>query len=286
MDNSKIKIDQGAVLNNQQLCDLFGCSPQGGMRRSKATNTLILISNHVESIYDDRWIDDIFHYTGMGLTGDQRITFSQNKTLAESLTNGIDVHLFEVFKEKEYTYLGKVFLVEDPYTETQLDQIGNLRSVWMFPIKLKETGTFHIPLQTVEETIEHKIRKAKKLSENELRQRVQSAPPKPGNRPVISNQYQRNPWVSEFVKRIAKGVCQLCKSNAPFMKSKGEPFLEVHHIIWLARGGDDSILNAVALCPNCHRKMHILDREIDRALLLEEVIKINRINITDNTSTI
>lgn len=37
------------------------------MRRSKATNTLVLVSNHVESVYDDRWEGDIFHYTGMGL---------------------------------------------------------------------------------------------------------------------------------------------------------------------------------------------------------------------------
>jgi 5-methylcytosine-specific restriction enzyme A len=47
----------GAELNNEQLCEVFGCGPQGGMRRSHRTNTLTLISNHVESIYDDRWLD-------------------------------------------------------------------------------------------------------------------------------------------------------------------------------------------------------------------------------------
>lgn len=31
------------------------CSNQGGMRRSKETNTLILFSNHKSGIYDDRW---------------------------------------------------------------------------------------------------------------------------------------------------------------------------------------------------------------------------------------
>ena len=32
----------------------------------------------------------------------------------------------------------------------------------------------------------------------------------------------------------------------------GKPYLEVHHIIQLAKGGPDTIKNAVALCPNCH----------------------------------
>ncbi|WP_296863638.1 HNH endonuclease [Thermosyntropha sp.] len=32
----------------------------------------------------------------------------------------------------------------------------------------------------------------------------------------------------------------------------GEP-----HIEWLSRGGTDTIDNTVALCPNCHRKMHV-----------------------------
>jgi 5-methylcytosine-specific restriction protein A len=30
----------------------------------------------------------------------------------------------------------------------------------------------------------------------------------------------------------------------------------VHHRVRLADGGDDTTDNAVALCPNCHRKAH------------------------------
>jgi 5-methylcytosine-specific restriction protein A len=36
----------------------------------------------------------------------------------------------------------------------------------------------------------------------------------------------------------------------------GTPYLEVHHVKWLALGGSDTVSNAVALCPNCHRLMH------------------------------
>ena len=55
-----IKLIQGQVLSNDELCDTFLCSPQGGMRRSHETNTLVLVSNHVKSIYDDKWKEILF----------------------------------------------------------------------------------------------------------------------------------------------------------------------------------------------------------------------------------
>lgn len=42
-----------------------------------------------------------------------------------------------------------------------------------------------------------------------------------------------------------------------------QPYLECHHIIWLSQNGADTLDNIVALCPNCHRKMHIVQDEND-----------------------
>ncbi len=36
-------------------------------------------------------------------------------------------------------------------------------------------------------------------------------------------------------------------------------------------GGDDSLDNTVALCPNCHRKMHVVNDENDKAKLEQRV---------------
>lgn len=68
---------------------------------------------------------------------------------------------------------------------------------------------------------------------------------------------------------MAKGICQLCGENAPFLNKEGEPFLEVHHIKELANGGSDSLDNVIALCPNCHRKIHILHDEEDIEFLTD-----------------
>lgn len=68
--------------------------------------------------------------------------------------------------------------------------------------------------------------------------------------------YKRSPYVVAEVLLRANGKCQSCRCDAPFLKEDGTPFLEVHHIEWLSKGGEDSVGNAIALCPNCHRQAH------------------------------
>ena len=67
----------------------------------------------------------------------------------------------------------------------------------------------------------------------------------------------------ESHKRRSKGICDLCGKPAPFNDRNGNPYLESHHIVWLSKGGKDEIDNVVALCPNCHRSMHVLNRDED-----------------------
>jgi len=87
--------------------------------------------------------------------------------------------------------------------------------------------------------------------------RLAAAPKKPGSIRVMTTAYARNPDVIAEVLIRALGTCEGCKKSAPFArKSDGTPYLEVHHRIRLADGGDDTVENALALCPNCHRKQH------------------------------
>ena len=142
----------------------------------------------------------------------------------------------------------------------------------MFPLKLIDQPAYPVPEAQLQKIVERKINKARKLSNSELKKRATHAPKAAGNRTVSSNQYQRNPWVSEYAKRRAGGICQLCGEPGPFLDKEGDPFLETHHIVWLSRDGEDSIENTVALCPNCHSKMHVLDLEDDKRHLKAVVI--------------
>jgi 5-methylcytosine-specific restriction enzyme A len=88
-------------------------------------------------------------------------------------------------------------------------------------------------------------------------QRLAHASKKPKTIFVQSTFFVRNPDVVAEVLLRASGVCERCKREAPFRRAKdGTPYLEVHHKVQLANGGDDSIENAIALCPNCHREAH------------------------------
>lgn len=84
--------------------------------------------------------------------------------------------------------------------------------------------------------------------------------------------YIRDPHVKAWVLQEAKGVCELCHSKAPFVDSLGNLYLEVHHILSLANNGADTISNAVALCPNCHRKSHYSDGVEKIKYLLTRII--------------
>jgi len=78
----------------------------------------------------------------------------------------------------------------------------------------------------------------------------------PSKTQTTTTQYQRDPEVVAWVLNEANGLCESCCKPAPFEREDGTPFLEVHHLRMLADGGSDSISNAVALCPNCHREFH------------------------------
>jgi 5-methylcytosine-specific restriction enzyme A len=89
------------------------------------------------------------------------------------------------------------------------------------------------------------------------RKRLLSAPPLPNKVSVQSEAYVRNTDVIAEVLARAHGICESCSQPAPFTRrSDGTPYLEVHHRIRLADDGEDTIENAIALCPNCHRKAH------------------------------
>jgi len=88
-------------------------------------------------------------------------------------------------------------------------------------------------------------------------ERLSNAPRLPERVQILSVGYRRNPDVIIEVLNRANGVCEICGEEAPFLRaSDGTPYLEVHHIKTLASGGEDVVENALALCPNCHRKEH------------------------------
>lgn len=102
-----------------------------------------------------------------------------------------------------------------------------------------------------------KINKAKKLSQQKRRELLAKSDPKPRKTVVSQVVFNRNPYVVAEVLDRANGICERCYRPAPFIKDNDNlPYLEVHHKIPLAENGDDTVENAIGVCPNCHRQAH------------------------------
>ncbi len=112
-------------------------------------------------------------------------------------------------------------------------------------------------LEIVEQDFEREVEKALALSQQERRGHLTQYPKYPSKVSAVTTIFRRNPYVVAEVLIRARGICESCHARAPFFRlSDGTPYLEVHHRIRLADGGEDTVENAVALCPNCHREAH------------------------------
>lgn len=115
-------------------------------------------------------------------------------------------------------------------------------------------------LPTIDEFIEDEkweIKRARKLSKSKRFEKLKKSASKPKKIIVSQSVFRRNPYVIAEILERANGICERCGKEAPFIKDlDGTPFLEVHHILPLAEGGNDTVENAIALCPNCHRHAH------------------------------
>ncbi len=115
-------------------------------------------------------------------------------------------------------------------------------------------------IMNIQNLIDHEskeIAKSQKDTSVVRKQRIANAKKRPERLRVYSYTYRRNPDVVAEALSRADGVCEACKTPAPFTRSSdGSPFLEVHHVNSLSDGGEDTLDNVLSLCPNCHRKKH------------------------------
>ncbi|MDP2882828.1 MAG: HNH endonuclease signature motif containing protein [Azonexus sp.] len=108
-----------------------------------------------------------------------------------------------------------------------------------------------------EDSFDQKVANAMRDSSTNRLMRISSANRFPEKIVVQTVGFARSPDVVAEVLIRAAGYCELCKQQAPFFRAKDNtPYLEVHHVVQLAKGGEDSVENALALCPNCHRQEH------------------------------
>jgi 5-methylcytosine-specific restriction protein A len=133
-------------------------------------------------------------------------------------------------------------------------QPGNWSYVKALPLLLIEKSFVQ---ERLEEEFLGAISDSLKDDIDKIAKRLAEAQKKPEKLLLVSSGFRRNPDVVAFLLLRANGKCELCGLDAPFFKAKDDaPYLEVHHWITLSDDGEDTVENAVALCPNCHKEAH------------------------------
>lgn len=98
---------------------------------------------------------------------------------------------------------------------------------------------------------------AKNGNKKKILARAKKATGKPAQAQSKVTVFVRNPYVVAAALIRADGSCEVpACTRRLFKRDDGSVFLEVHHIVPLAEGGEDSLANAAAICPACHREAH------------------------------
>lgn len=226
----------------------FGGQQQGGII-TPANHSLVIIITGEEGLahgYADRHREDgVFEYFGEGQVGDMPWVRG-NRAVRDHSVDGRSLLLFR--KERAgLRFLGEL-VYAGHHIERAPDRDGNVRDAIVFELRY---------LDAVTEAVEREG-PSPNASLKELRQRAMEAAGVFPARQVAAtrNVYQRSRDVKDYVLARANGHCEGCRSDAPFVRANGSPYLEPHHIRRVSDGGPDHPAFVIALCPNCHRRVH------------------------------
>ena len=126
-------LEIGAVVTNEKIKEIFKCALKGEMRKSAATNTMVIAIDHTQNPGGYGWEDGVLLFSGAVMKNKDKLN-SQDKILAESFMNGVGIYMFESFKEKKHIYKGRVKLAGRPYKRAREDEAPD-GIQWMFPLK-------------------------------------------------------------------------------------------------------------------------------------------------------
>lgn len=242
----------------KEIHGYYGGQMQGGISTPKNHPVVLLFTGeegHDYGYRDGFREDGIFDYTGEGQTGDMMMK-GGNRAIHDHDADRKQLLLFQSAGPGKVRFLGQCHYLGHRH-EPALDKDKKPRRAIVFELEIEARHGSGAPRDFVVDTDEPESPDLWKLSLDRLRRRALNqakagAPAK--ERKVLLR--QRSEAVRVYALRRAGGVCEGCGENAPFLTAAGRGYLEVHHIQRLADSGPDDPSAVVAICPNCHRRVH------------------------------
>ena len=221
------------------LHKIYKGQPQGGISTPKDYNLIFVFTGDSGKNYGydqhDGWQENVFYLTGEGQKGEQQYT-KGNLAIKNHLALQKDIHLFSYtgMKSGYVQYVNQMVCIgSERKTATDID--NKERKVIVFEL---------IPINSLIRDVDI----SSNLSLKELKDRL-SVDILPESKYSVRFQiyYQRSQNIKAYALKRADGICEGCKSPAPFKTKKNQPFLEVHHLFRLSDGGPDHIDAVIAL---------------------------------------
>ena len=254
--------EEGKVYNRRaDVHAKYGGQQQGGIITPSQHPLVIIVTGEegLEHGYADRTRDDgVFEYFGEGQVGGM-VMQRGNLAIASHATEGKSPLLFRKTTDG-LRFLGEM-VYDKHHIEKAPDREGNQRDAIVFELR---------PLSAIVETSEETSETEPPKTLEELRALARGAAAiVPATKTASArNIYQRSRDVRNYVLARAAGNCEGCKIPAPFIRKDGSPYLEPHHIRRVSDGGPDNPSFVIALCPNCHRRVHVGADGVDYNLTL------------------
>jgi hypothetical protein len=134
-----IDFKPGEKIKRTDLHERYGGRRQGGISPSKQTPNVFLFADQTQGaihgyIYDGQNDQDgLYHYTGEGQTGDQRMV-QGNRAIRDHASEGRELHLFDS-SSGIATYLGQFEYVDDYEGDAHQTNEPELRKVIVFKLR-------------------------------------------------------------------------------------------------------------------------------------------------------
>lgn len=239
--------ERGRVYNRRaDIHGRFNGQQRGGIVTPSSANVVFIFTGEGGEAhgYADRWRDDgVFEYFGEGQVGNMLMQ-KGNKAIAEHARSGKSILLFKIL-DRGVQFEDEV-VCEGYEVRRAPDRLGNLRDAFVFHLR---------PIDNLNEALDAQASSLRAL-EDLRRLAFEASNPAPKKTTATTTVIERSRSVRDYVVARANGHCEGCNNPAPFTRSNGTPYLEPHHIRRLSDGGPDDPRFVIALCPNCHRRVH------------------------------
>ena len=224
----------------------YGIARASSIIAPEAYPHIFLIAGTSEIAFgaQDRSRDDgVFEFFGEGEIGDMTMT-GGNAVVRNHSRYGKDLLLFR--RHPHGIRFSGGFVCDGHRIRLSRDVRGQERTAIIFELKALETIKGHVDLRSPSRAPLDALRR-RSIEAIQLVTELGASQ---------ANAIARSIALRDYIVARSEGKCEACCAPAPFMRSDGSPYLEVHHLRRHSDGGPDDPRFAAALCPTCHRRAH------------------------------